>query len=176
MLARDNAAVEPPPHRFQIVLQHSPVGVFQKIYSLIRSACEHRAERGFQHCNYDTMTIFTTAAWGIAKNPAECFPETAVRLETAVENSVIQTSALPDPHKCTGQPVAAAPGGEAHTVMLLKPSPGAFRGDTEIAQFCRLETCVRRSFHTRNQFLGPFRWLAIGLQWMTAFAGPIACE
>src|SRR5258707_7034000 len=173
MLAGNNSATEPALHRFQIVLKHSPVGIFQEIDSMIRRPGKQGSQWGLDHRNHYAVPILAAPPWRFAKYPRERLPKTAVRLETAVENRVVQSSAPANSHECPRETVAPAPGRKGHPIMLLKPSPRAFRSDSEIAKVRSFEPCSRRGFNPRNEFLSPLRRLSVCLQRMAAFARTI---
>ena len=71
MLARNYRAPKPAAHRFQIVLQHPPVSVFQEIDSLVSRPGEQWPQRALQHRNHYAVTGFAAPAGRFAKDPAE---------------------------------------------------------------------------------------------------------
>src|SRR5690349_1984882 len=125
MLSWNNRAHGPSRYPFQVIRKRFAFDVFEKPKAVIGGAGEQGPQGRLDTRHHNAIAGFAA--------PARCFPkrshkglaETAVRLEPAVKGRVIQTSPLAYPHKCPGHPVASAPGGKTHPVVLLEPAPRA---------------------------------------------------
>ena len=77
MLPWNDSAIEPTAHRFQVVLEHASVGVFQKNDPFVRSSGEERSQRTFQHRDDDTIAVLAGSTGSIPEGPGESLAEAA---------------------------------------------------------------------------------------------------
>src|SRR5258706_3223335 len=173
MGAWDYCTVKELPQSLQVGPQQLPIGKLEKANPFIGRAGKQRTDRAFQHRRDNPLPLDTCPARSLAEDSGERVPEAAVRFKSAFKDRVIELCTVADSGERAGQPMAAAPCGETHAIVLLEPAPSPLRRDPEILQFDGRERFIWRGLDTRHQFRRPGRRSASGFQRPASFAGPV---
>src|SRR5215831_21339504 len=110
--------VEAALHRFELGLEHAPVGELQQTHAFVRSAGHQRAERTANP--REPHVVACAVPRSLSEGAREGVVESAVRIIAAVEDDGAQVGALADLLQGAGQAPRACVGLERHSILLEK--------------------------------------------------------